>query len=65
MLPIEPQTLVGTWRRFGNSGPVYEILAPGEKLPTVYKNALKPLIRISISQIENASKHHLLFKLSL
>ncbi|MFO7639720.1 MAG: DUF5397 family protein [Candidatus Competibacteraceae bacterium] len=34
MLQIEPQTLVGTWRRFGISGPVYEILARGEKLPT-------------------------------
>ncbi len=24
---VEPQLLVGTWRRFGRTGPVYEILA--------------------------------------
>ena len=34
MLQIEPQTLIGTWRRFGMFGPVYEIVAEGEKLPT-------------------------------
>jgi hypothetical protein len=34
MLQIEPQTLIGTWRRFGMSGPVYEIVSEGEKLPT-------------------------------
>jgi hypothetical protein len=34
MLQIEPQTLIGTWWRFGISGPVYEIISPGEKLPT-------------------------------
>ncbi len=28
-----PQTLVGTWRRFGAVGPVYEIIAAGETLP--------------------------------
>jgi hypothetical protein len=30
-----PQTanLVGTWRRFGAIGPVYEIIACGEELP--------------------------------
>ncbi|MBS1223992.1 MAG: hypothetical protein H6R24_670 [Proteobacteria bacterium] len=33
MLQIEPQTLIGTWRRFGISGPVYEIIAEGKKLP--------------------------------
>jgi len=33
MLQIEPQTLVGTWRRFGIFGPVYEIISQGEKLP--------------------------------
>lgn len=25
-----PQRLVGTWRRFGRTGPVYEILAASE-----------------------------------
>ena len=34
MLQIEPQTLIGTWRRFGLSGPVYEIVSAGETLPT-------------------------------
>lgn len=34
MLQIELHNLIGTWRRFGISGPVYEILAEGEKLPT-------------------------------
>ncbi len=24
---VEPQILVGTWRRFGRTGPVYEILS--------------------------------------
>jgi hypothetical protein len=33
MLQIQPQTLIGTWRRFGIFGPVYEIISPGEKLP--------------------------------
>ena len=28
-----PQTLVGTWRRFGPIGPVYEIIAAGDELP--------------------------------
>ncbi len=32
MLP-EPQRLVGTWRRFGAVGPVYEIIALGQELP--------------------------------
>lgn len=31
MLP-EPQTLVGTWRRFGLVGPVYEIVGLGAEL---------------------------------
>ncbi len=30
---IEPQSLIGTWRRFGLSGPVYEIISEGKKLP--------------------------------
>jgi hypothetical protein len=32
MLP-EPKALVGTWRRFGPVGPVYEIIAAGKELP--------------------------------
>ena len=32
MLP-QPQTLVGTWRRFGAVGPVYEIVGLGTELP--------------------------------
>lgn len=32
MLNMEPQQLVGTWRRFGVAGPVYEILARGKPL---------------------------------
>jgi hypothetical protein len=31
MLPT-PQSLVGTWRRFGTVGPVYEIISAGEEL---------------------------------
>ena len=27
-----PQALIGTWRRFGPLGPVYEILAAGSSL---------------------------------
>lgn len=34
MLQIEPQSLIGTWRRFGITGPVYEILSAGTTLPT-------------------------------
>lgn len=30
---IQPQRLVGTWRRFGLVGPVYEILGVGKELP--------------------------------
>jgi hypothetical protein len=32
MLP-EPQNLIGTWRRFGLVGPVYEIIGLGKELP--------------------------------
>ncbi len=32
MIP-QPQTLVGTWRRFGAVGPVYEIIGVGKELP--------------------------------
>ncbi|MCW6512465.1 DUF5397 family protein [Lichenifustis flavocetrariae] len=28
-LPLRPDGLVGTWRRFGTSGPVYEIVSIG------------------------------------
>jgi|GEM_PF-262722 len=31
-LPL-PASLVGTWRRFGLFGPVYEIIGVGNKLP--------------------------------
>jgi hypothetical protein len=32
MIPysLEPQTLVGTWRRFGAIGPVYEVVGVGK-----------------------------------
>jgi hypothetical protein len=30
---IQPEQMVGTWRRFGLVGPVYEILEAGEELP--------------------------------
>jgi hypothetical protein len=29
----QPASLVGTWRRFGAIGPVYEIIAIGKELP--------------------------------
>jgi len=29
----KPEQLVGTWRRFGLVGPVYEILGAGDNLP--------------------------------
>ena len=32
-MQIHPQNLIGTWRRFGPFGPVYEIVAEGQKLP--------------------------------
>jgi hypothetical protein len=28
-----PDSLVGTWRRFGTLGPAYEIIANGDELP--------------------------------
>jgi hypothetical protein len=28
-----PANLVGTWRRFGSVGPVYEIIGTGDELP--------------------------------
>jgi Family of unknown function (DUF5397) len=30
---IEPQALIGTWRRFGAIGPAYEIVSIGNELP--------------------------------
>ncbi len=30
---IEAQDLVGTWRRFGMAGPVYEVIGPGASGP--------------------------------
>ena len=30
---IRPEQLVGTWRRFGPVGPVYEIMEAGPELP--------------------------------
>ncbi len=30
---IAPEHLLGTWRRFGSAGPVYEIIAAGCELP--------------------------------
>jgi len=32
LLP-QPATLVGTWRRFGTLGPVYEIIDAGREMP--------------------------------
>jgi hypothetical protein len=29
----QPEQLVGTWRRFGLAGPVYEIIRTGQPLP--------------------------------
>jgi hypothetical protein len=29
---IEPRSLIGTWRRFGPVGPVYEIIGTGGEL---------------------------------
>ena len=29
----QPANLVGTWRRFGSVGPVYEIIGAGRELP--------------------------------
>jgi hypothetical protein len=31
--PPRPENLVGTWRRFGTVGPVYEIISAGDELP--------------------------------
>jgi hypothetical protein len=28
-----PENLIGTWRRFGMAGPVYEIISAGNELP--------------------------------
>jgi hypothetical protein len=27
---VEPQLLVGTWRRFGRTGPIYEVVSTGQ-----------------------------------
>ncbi|MBV9758755.1 MAG: DUF5397 family protein [Alphaproteobacteria bacterium] len=35
---LQPQTLVGTWRRFGPVGPVYQIIATGDELPDGDRN---------------------------
>ncbi|WP_369010949.1 DUF5397 family protein [Staphylococcus aureus] len=31
--PTQPEQLIGTWRRFGLAGPVYEIIRTGQPLP--------------------------------
>ena len=33
LMLLEPESLVGTWRRFGLVGPVYEIIGLGKELP--------------------------------
>nr|WP_294549783.1 DUF5397 family protein [uncultured Rhodopila sp.] len=33
VLMLEPSNFVGTWRRFGMVGPVYEIISAGTALP--------------------------------
>jgi hypothetical protein len=33
MVMLRPQALIGTWRRFGSVGPVYEIIGVGEEWP--------------------------------
>jgi hypothetical protein len=30
---IHPQSLIGTWRRFGAVGPAYKVIAIGDELP--------------------------------
>jgi len=30
---LQPINLIGTWRRFGAVGPVYEIIGPGHERP--------------------------------
>lgn len=30
---MQPERLVGTWRRFGVAGPVYEIVGVGQEAP--------------------------------
>ncbi|MHB8283684.1 MAG: DUF5397 family protein [Caulobacteraceae bacterium] len=32
-MDLGPETLIGTWRRFGVAGPVYEIIGPGAAAP--------------------------------
>ena len=29
----QPANLIGTWRRFGSVGPIYEIICTGDELP--------------------------------
>jgi len=45
MIPfhVEPQSLLGTWRRFGAVGPVYEVIGIGEP-----NGAGEPLMRIRV-----------------
>lgn len=30
---VQPESLIGTWRRFGAVGPAYEVIGIGDKLP--------------------------------
>jgi len=30
---VKPQSLIGSWYRFGDVGPVYEVIAIGDELP--------------------------------
>jgi hypothetical protein len=41
---LEPQTLIGTWRRFGLQGPVYEII--GEVMDFLEEGVQRMRIRV-------------------
>jgi hypothetical protein len=51
---VEPQSLIGTWRRFGAYGPVYEILSEGQPLPEG-----EPVMRVRVIESGEELKYRL------
>lgn len=51
---IDPQQLVGTWRRFGPVGPVYQVVAVGQQLPDGNR-----MMRVRVPETEEEAEYKL------
>ena len=55
---LQPEQLVGTWRRFGDLGPVYEIIGVGKELPD--GDRLMRVLVVESGEEADYSLHHIL-----